>query len=236
VANPKTVPAFKKSYTLLVRDTGQIYEGDSVFSVLRQIKYSLPKKGGADLFANDSTLLQKYDKNGFHHKEKPYCLRDHLGGYVPESVIFEALRELRNKTISDRDIWRAMRFAERDRRDNMLDARLLRPNGNPYKIKGSYAKKPYLQKRFPSFMSGYGFVNGYSYAQNVGMFRCPKTRHETTKNIGHSDRELHEYGKNLVRARRMSLPTAWDDFLKTSRSSEKSWKHHSKRKKQWKPV
>ena len=41
------------------------------------------------------------------------------------------------------------------------------------------------------------------------------------------------YG-DLVRGKRRHLPTAWDDKPNSAWKTRKSWKHHSKRRHQWK--
>lgn len=64
-----------------------------------------------------------------------------------------------------------------------------------------------------------------------GYFRAIRTTNEQRQNTGHID----EYGEGLVRGRRRCLPSCYDDHYNGMWDTEDSWKHHSKRTKQWKP-
>lgn len=59
------------------------------------------------------------------------------------------------------------------------------------------------------------------------MHRVPRTMQERRRNAGeHHDREYH------ARGRRMHLPTSYDDLM-ASRTGGKSWKDHTRFRKQW---
>lgn len=62
-------------------------------------------------------------------------------------------------------------------------------------------------------------------------YRHPKTQRERRL----LDGIINEYGEELVRGVRRNLPTNWDDRQRSLGKTEKSWKHNSKRKKQWIP-
>lgn len=64
-----------------------------------------------------------------------------------------------------------------------------------------------------------------------GYHRYPKTQRERRL----LDGIINEYGEALVRGERRNLPTNWDDRVCTLGHAEPSWKHNSKRKKQWIP-
>lgn len=58
-------------------------------------------------------------------------------------------------------------------------------------------------------------------------FRAPRTMQERRRNAGEAhDREYR------ARGRRMVLPSAWDDLM-AARAGGKSWKDHTRHRKQW---
>lgn len=65
----------------------------------------------------------------------------------------------------------------------------------------------------------------------AGYFRSVNTKNEQTANDAHMD----EYGQEMVRGKRRYLPTAWDDVQSSYWGCRRSWKHNSKRRKQWVP-
>lgn len=65
----------------------------------------------------------------------------------------------------------------------------------------------------------------------ANSFRSVNTKNEQTANSAHMD----EYGQEMVRGKRRKLPTAWDDVQSSYWGCRRSWKHHSKRRKQWMP-
>ncbi len=72
----------------------------------------------------------------------------------------------------------------------------------------------------------------YSLAEQRGYYRRPRTMSERKAACGHID----EYGEVLVRAKRnhKNLPNSYDDLPSDIYGTMKSWKHNSKRRKQWK--
>lgn len=63
-----------------------------------------------------------------------------------------------------------------------------------------------------------------------GNYRGIQTTNERRQNEAHTD----EYGEWIVRGRRRVLPTCYDDHRVSIHEASRSWKHHSKRRKQWK--
>ena len=101
---------------------------------------------------------------------------------------------------------------------------------NNYKIKKAYSKR-------------LGNVRGVlknSYIV-VSNYRHPKTYSELKKNnmfFNNIEDEKYSYidlyFRNKINRRgRKHLPTIWDDIQPSVFDNENSWKHYSKRKKQW---
>lgn len=95
-------------------------------------------------------------------------------------------------------------------------------SGNPNKIKRGY-------------YTGYWFEDDNKYEADFitgGYFRSFYTMNERRQNAAHVD----DYGIEVVRGRRRgrNLPDSWDDYKNSSWGSVKSWKHHSKRRHQYK--
>lgn len=136
------------------------------------------------------------------------------GGVVGEAEVAAAKRYLRNP-------WANYGWEERQRRWNIRGRRLTRKKGSGHKIKAAC-------ERVPSVWRMGDFDNRIR-----GYYRAIKTFQEHRANEAHAK----EYGPGLVRARRGKkyLPTAWDDRYSSINRAEDNWKHHSKRRKQWKP-
>ena len=235
MTTPKAVQPFKRTFVLLVRDNGQLIEGDTVVQTLARLGLRVSKNPDiASLFTDEGTLVPKYD-NGFPHKEPPYFLSDQLGTPVPLPEILAAVRQIDGYWDERRAAARKANETKREegeRRQDMLERRLLKRKKNIHKIKTTYAKERQGQRwRWWDYRCShyetYTNVTGRSY------YRNPKTLQEMKWNEAHGDCEMKEYGP-LVRRRRLYLPTCWDDFPIAARDAEHSWKHHSKRPKQYK--
>jgi len=104
--------------------------------------------------------------------------------------------------------------------DNDVKARLLRIKGAPDKIKQSCEHVPYH--------SNYG--DGYT-SKVIGSYCHPGSMKEKRDTEGH----INEYGPKMVRGRRkpIHLRDSYDDKPISVWKTINSWKHHSKRRKQW---
>lgn len=99
-----------------------------------------------------------------------------------------------------------------------------------YKIKNTYKKK----------LSNIRGILKYNYII-VNNYRSPKTHSELKKNnMFFNNIECDKYSyldfyfKNKINRRcRKNLPNIWDEIYPSIFDNEKSWKHYSKRKKQW---
>lgn len=98
-----------------------------------------------------------------------------------------------------------------------LNERLVKVKGCGNKIKTVCAK----------YMGDRGYWRSIG-----GYYRSTKTQQERRVNDGH----MNEYGTEMVRGKRRDryLPNSWDDIQSSLGRAEMSWKHHSKRRKQWK--
>lgn len=95
---------------------------------------------------------------------------------------------------------------------------------NVRKIKRKYSSK--LKYWNHSFDFSYEIGSEFSYYSKI------RTLSETRNNYGIFDDYKNEF-PNLVRPKRKNLPSAWDDKPNGIFSLYKSWKHNSKRRKQW---
>lgn len=143
-----------------------------------------------------------------------YCIRDSFGSVITEADLNAVRRELRNRYFNHRySDWEA-------RREN-TGKRLTRTKGSGAKIKAV------CEQVRSTWGSG-------EYTNRVrGYYRSFRTANELRQNEAHTN----EYGRDIVRPRRGArhLPRYWDDKSVAISRAEGSWKHHSKRRKQWVP-
>lgn len=116
-------------------------------------------------------------------------------------------------------------YAARNEYYERMAQRLIRYKNNSLKIKKNYAagQTSYSEER-PSYDPCFAM----SYFAKI---RTANERRILEGVKAEYDREY--YG--LVRGKRSLLPTAWDDKKISARYTYKSWKHNSKRRKQWMP-
>jgi len=95
---------------------------------------------------------------------------------------------------------------------------------NVNKIKQGYSHA-YTYENSRKFKEYDDFIIG-------GCHRKFSTTHERRQNI----HAIMEYGDTIVRGKRRghNLPNTWDDLPNRSWGAASSWKHNSKRRKQWK--
>jgi hypothetical protein len=106
---------------------------------------------------------------------------------------------------------------------NKVSKRLIRHHFNKNKIKASYSTKQTIDNNGRE-----RYVNYICY-----YFRRVTTLNELKKTVGH----FNEYGDSITRGKRSpsNIPDSWDDYTINVWKQQKSWKHNSKRKRQWKP-
>lgn len=99
---------------------------------------------------------------------------------------------------------------------------------NPNKIKrGYYVWESYWKRASSSYNKHW-----FEYPYKLNHFRRIRTANEHRQNAAC----VQDIGPAFVRGRRRgkTLPSSWDDLPNSSQFAVKSWKHHSKRRKQWK--
>lgn len=152
-----------------------------------------------------------------------WVITDDTGRLVGEEAVKAVEREEYMKRWDDRQVY----YREYDERRNMLDRRLVRKKGSGHKIKTHY-------QMYERLIQAYRGGVELDYRNDVmGYFRRPDTLSERRANAG----IVADYGESFVRGKRRggNLPSAWDDLTCGYHDKRKSWKHHSKRRKQWKP-
>jgi hypothetical protein len=144
-----------------------------------------------------------------YHPAPDWVILDDLGDLVPENEVKRASAYR----------YRNHNWETRLERYALKGVRLTRIKGSGNKIKASC-------EQVPESWRGGGYDNRIR-----GYHRGPKTTRERRLNEAH----VADYGWELVRGRRRCLPSNWDDRAVSIYKSEDNWKHHSKRRKQWKP-
>lgn len=107
-----------------------------------------------------------------------------------------------------------------------MQARLVRVKGSARKVKRGYEK---VIRYWGGIFGGEHHYTSLRHA----YYRAPQSQNERRTSCGHVD----EYGEEMVRGRRRwnNLKDTYDDLNSVVYHTEKSWKHHSKRRKQWVP-
>lgn len=143
-------------------------------------------------------------------KPSPWVILTDLGDIVTKDEIHDARR----------GIFKWRNYTSRWDQYDAIRKRLNAKNGSPTKIKGSYKTIEEVDRWGTNMVRGWG------------------RRPNTTQEIRMAEAHMDEYGENIVRGSRRphSLPSSWSDLPISSWKSEKSWKHNSKRRKQWIPL
>lgn len=116
--------------------------------------------------------------------------------------------------------WKSQHYLLREERDDAIRANLVIKKHNKDKIKAAYNTKVYH--------SNYDDRKGY-YCTTRSIARV-KTQAEHRKIAGVEKEDFEPE----FRGKRRNLPNAWDDKKVGIFYNYKSWKHNSKRRKQWK--
>lgn len=170
-----------------------------------RISYTL-KKEPPTLYRSYTKILIKYDP-------PRYVIIDRYNVPVPKKVIDDAFYTNHNtKRIVGRE----------DFRKN-----LIKTKRSTTKIKNTY-------RTVPDMWWGHGIDEPsiyYTFAE-LNHYRKPSTMKEIRKACA----DIDDYGQNIVRAKRnhKNLPNSYDDIYCDVYDTRKSWKHNSKRRKQWK--
>jgi len=146
-----------------------------------------------------------------------FMILDKFGEVVPKEVVFSAHIEKYFAVRREK-----LRIAMEERTalyDKRLTLRVKR-KGSANKIKHSYSV----------VKTKYAYGSDRIMMRLIGYTRNVATLNEKKQNEAH----CLEYGEVMVRARRRNLPDSWSDIRISGRNCDTSWKHNSKRRKQWK--
>ena len=230
----QSVEPFKYTYRVLNRITMQV-RGD--YKSLAKVFESF------SLFCNYRAFFREEISDGYDTKIAHYTVNGKVYLWhpnAPESqgkyaiIRVEDGYVLRQEDINDEDFpprrKRYYRGEDETIHDRSKD--LVKTKSNNRKIKADWASK--LRPAHWSYGPSYHEEYYYSCA-NMGYHRLGKMIREQRVLEGIIDEYENEY-PNIVRASRKGLPSGWSGEKGISAyHSAASWKHHSKRRKQWIP-
>lgn len=158
---------------------------------------------------------RKYEK--LSYPAPKYVILTEFGDVVSEAEIKSARRQ--------KYVYKPARWGNLDWEQECYnrDSRLVYKKGSNRKIKATYRK----------VLGGFG-VWGRHFGFEVGGYYRPVRSHSEMK---YACAHAQEYGDEMVRAKRRykNLPNSYDDYKSDVWDTQKSWKHNSKRRKQWVP-
>ena len=243
---PIEVEPFKITYTVTHTHTGESSTHDNLYdafyagaSLMKGYHY---RWGGVTQYYADTPVkhwggwLTKPYRYDYNPETRRYDIRvpqkvevqagakflhikDNTGRFYKVSEIQDELKKPRPY----KSYWDKQSHKDWERRKQLHGSRTVRKKGSGDKIKRVWASEPYTD------------VNGDAdFNQLSGYHRRLMTTQERRYAIAHAD----EYGPEFIRGKRNAhgLPNAWDDYSNGIWDRRKSWKHHSKRRKQWKPL
>lgn len=217
------VESFRYAYLMLNRITMETY---GPFKDLEDTVAYIKKYIGVDRFIIDSSRskLSTIIIDGQYYYNNQYHYNNSYFGpvrYWHLAIICKETGELVDwKTLSKL-------FARRKRGDKTCtDVNLILRKNNIKKIKQTYRSGYHY----------YPFINKGYYIPGIilSSFRKIKTKSERSKNASILKEYRNEY-LNLIRSKRANLPNSYDDIHLGVYDQYKSWKHNSKRRKQWIP-
>lgn len=165
-------------------------------------------------------------KRTFRKGSKPFLVKNNLGAVIPASAFKNV--EPAHETRPAKTVARLERQAEgraiREAHTDYVDSLRRIKKGSADKIKYDFSVS----------YCDYGMW-GDGWSSNLSHHHKCRTTHEKRWNEAHDDEYGVEYGLWTRKARTgRKLPSLWEDPGNASWDTRKSWKHNSKRKKQWK--
>lgn len=217
----KEVPPFNYTYGVFDK---KARKKCASFNTIAEAMEFVCKKVGAKSFNNETSSYVYHEEYDWllsmttYRKVVPsnWIILDYFHNIIPKDTITAILRHTSRRDYYANQMRRMDEWSSKFRRFH-------RTKKSNKKIKTSCATVP-LWADYSNEFSYHNFARG-----NVG----PKTQKERRQTYGHID----EYGESIVRGARRPyhLPDSYDDRADSLCNSEKSWKHHSKRRKQWIP-
>lgn len=162
----------------------------------------------------------------FRKGSKPFLVTNNFGAVIPASAfkrIIPAEKSLPAKAIERLDR-KAKERKINEARNEFIDSQRIVKKGSADKIK--YEMGVYYRNS----------CNGGWFRENMKINHRTRTTQEKRWNLAHDNEYFEEYGVKSRAARcGYRLPSKWEDPGNATWGPRRSWKHHSKRKKQWKP-
>lgn len=236
------IEAFPYTYTIKNLYTNKTVEGDTIGEALWKARGYLLKDEVGHLTSYTIDSIYKFFNNGFGRKcnywlelkeFKPYkwSKYSYLAGYVRDDAYPLVMYNNLGAIIHPDEIARhtpvrpafkpyVSKWEEKQARRNMQEARRLWTNSNPNKLKFDWSVKESRDRD-----------GDISYENHCRYYRRIRTAQARRMAVAHCE----EYGNEMVRGKRRhrNLVTSWDDISSSMWYSQESWKHHSKRAKQW---
>ncbi len=195
------------------------YDGSSYLDIIAESKRKTPHSWYEVKYHEYIGLDGKQKKTFVGYKlrrnVRPIVVYDNLGRIVSRSELagVKMIQPQYNNTRFQRaqEMW--------DYKRNVTDSALCKRKGDTKKIKSNWATAETVDNLGNK---DYDYSPYYSHSIRV--------KNEQTANEAH----MTEYGEQFVRGRRAILPNAWDGKPSSFWGCRRSWKHNSKRRKQWK--
>lgn len=207
------VEPFEYSFVLTNRRTGRQSHYGSLDEVLIAVRGRCANEPDflPHRFSSDPRLTP-YEKERMCFQGPLWHVCNHLGRVIEQHELEDRLAHLPSP-----QPWRRPFVYETEPQG--LSKRLIRIKGSPQKIKSTYQ---HVKK------TGW---HGHCFGRVCSFYRHVRTQNERRHTHNHFI-EWQEFDR-MARAKRKKLPTYYDDTLVGAHKTAKSWKHHSKRRKQW---
>lgn len=236
------IEAFPYTFTVKNIYTNRKVEADTIGEALWKAKQYLLTDATNSRTVDVSDNLHKFFNNGFGRKcndwlvfkdYKPYTWSkySYLAGYIRDDAYPLVMYNNLGAIIHPDEIARhnpvrpaftpyVSKWELKQARRDMLEARRLWTASNPDKLKYDWSVKETTNSRGET-----------SYDTHCGYYRRIRTAQARRMAVAHCE----EYGNEMVRGKRRhrNLLTSWDDISSSMWYAKESWKHHSKRAKQW---
>lgn len=210
------VEPFVYSFVLTNRLNGQTIAFFSIDDVLTFVRcrgnIDFPSPYLPQRFSTHPRLTP-YEKDRMAFCGPQWYLSNHLGRTIEQYELEDRLPFL-----PERGRWK--RVVSYEFEPPALSRRLMYKKNAPEKIK---MNRQHVQKHT---------WRGLVFTSVLPLYRHVRTQNERRQTHHHNNEWGGEF-HNLCRPSRKKLPTYYDDTLVAQKHAEKSWKHHSKRRKQW---
>lgn len=230
----KTVEAtpYTHTYRAFNKHTGATHGNfDSIIDAVNFAKAQPRRHKRQDCFSYTRKLEadKLYERTAYDYRRRSYFTRNIVESYRYPAADWVIVNDL-GEVVEKKEVEAVSRKPYRSRCWDAGDAWYMMQGKRLTRIKGSGDK---VKESCARVRDDHGHGDGYTNINRRGYHRCIGTSNEKRQTEGHMD----EYGQNIVRGRRRSrvLPDYWVDRAISLARAETSWKHHSKRQKQWKP-